>query len=648
MATGPDQDMPVQDGYYAPGQLLVTVTSDEHGSQVKEYKDKLGRVVLKRSMLSAHEQLDTYYIYDIYSNLRVVIQPEGMRRFDQLYASDREKFLDNWAFRYRYDGRKRMVEKKVPGAGWVHMVYDGRDRMVLSQDANQREEGRWLFTKYDHFNRPVISGWYERSLSRAQLQEMVNEQVGQEGGFAWYESAGDGLFGYDNRSFPRVSDARNILAVTYYDRYAFIEGWGEPYQYKTPPGGYPGEKLDIVRGQVTGTMTRILESDAWIRGVSWYDDKYRVVQSVSGNHLGGTDRSFTRYDFVGKLMATRVVHSVSGQPAHMIEEQFEYDHAGRVLHHRHSLGQAAGWGTRRGVEVLNENGLKKTGPAGQGDAGAVSGEIIPALHNGWIEAQVGVEAGAFAIGMVEAADSMDMDLPKFLYALIADENGLLTIREKGSELPTGKSVASSDVMKVARSGGRIMYYLNDSLLYTSLDHSAEDLNGMVTIHTPGLTVENIFISGTGDVLLAENAYNEIGELIDKKLHSLDGGMTARQSLDYRYNIRGWLQGVNEQEEAEYSPVEGGSENPDYFSFGLYYDQLPESGQALSASYRPQFNGNISAMAWKVNLGLDEVSDRAYTYTYDPINRITSARGWTKNEERWMKNDFMIPVMGLLM
>ena len=44
------------------------------------------------------------------------------------------------------------------------------------------------------------------------------------------------------------------------------------------------------------------------------------------------------------------------------------------------------------------------------------------------------------------------------------------------------------------------------------------------------------------------------------------------------------------------------------------------------------------MAWKVNLGLDEVSDRAYTYTYDAINRITSARGGRRKDERWTMNE----------
>ena len=51
-----------------------------------------------------------------------------------------------------------MTEKKVPGAEPVYMVYDQRDRLVLTQDGNQRAQGKWLFTKYDALNRPVFTG----------------------------------------------------------------------------------------------------------------------------------------------------------------------------------------------------------------------------------------------------------------------------------------------------------------------------------------------------------------------------------------------------------------------------------------------------------------------------------------------------------
>ena len=68
--------------------------------------------------------------------------------------------LANWSFQYEYDARKRMTDKKMPGADWVYMVYDDRDRLVMTQDGNQRLSKQWLFTKYDTLNRPVMTGIY--------------------------------------------------------------------------------------------------------------------------------------------------------------------------------------------------------------------------------------------------------------------------------------------------------------------------------------------------------------------------------------------------------------------------------------------------------------------------------------------------------
>ena len=44
--------------------------------------------------------------------------------------------------------------------------------------------------------------------------------------------------------------------------------------------------------------------------------------------------------------------------------------------------------------------------------------------------------------------------------------------------------------------------------------------------------------------MIQNEYNELGELVDKKLHSANGN-DFEQSLDYSYNIRGWLNSIND-------------------------------------------------------------------------------------------------------
>lgn len=46
----------------------------------------------------------------------------------------------------------------MPGAEETRMVYDARDRMVMTQDGNLRAAHQWLYTQYDYLNRPIVSG----------------------------------------------------------------------------------------------------------------------------------------------------------------------------------------------------------------------------------------------------------------------------------------------------------------------------------------------------------------------------------------------------------------------------------------------------------------------------------------------------------
>ncbi len=48
------------------------------------------------------------------------------------------------------------------------MVYDKADRLVLTQDANLRSQGKWMFTKYDQLSRPIYTGILDSPPGRAQ------------------------------------------------------------------------------------------------------------------------------------------------------------------------------------------------------------------------------------------------------------------------------------------------------------------------------------------------------------------------------------------------------------------------------------------------------------------------------------------------
>lgn len=80
---------PVADGslvYYARDQLYANKTYDEHNKEIIEYTDKEGRTILKKVESGTGAQgnklyAQTYYIYDKYGQLVIVLPPEGVAKF---------------------------------------------------------------------------------------------------------------------------------------------------------------------------------------------------------------------------------------------------------------------------------------------------------------------------------------------------------------------------------------------------------------------------------------------------------------------------------------------------------------------------------------------------------------------------------------
>ena len=165
---------------YNANELYKTTSKDENwkdtdgkAGTTEEFKDKEGRVVLKRAWETIAKGLDTYYVYDDLGNLRYVLPPalneNGQAAISSFTEGDTN--FDNFIYGYRYDDRRRLIEKKVPGKGWEYMVYNKLDQLVMIQDANQRalSPQRWLFTKYDGLGRVVVTGTYQHPGSSANV-----------------------------------------------------------------------------------------------------------------------------------------------------------------------------------------------------------------------------------------------------------------------------------------------------------------------------------------------------------------------------------------------------------------------------------------------------------------------------------------------
>ena len=398
-------NIPATPAIYIEGELYKYITSDEAGNAVVEYKDKEGQVVLKKvqagvvptisvprppglqndltltgtqsGLFQAYNSISledpfesgteftaeiaggispysgytgflcTYYVYDDLNQLRFVIPPKAVAQL----------LLNNWqltpdiinelSFRYEYDGRKRLIAKKVPGADWVYLVYDARDRLVFTQDANQRKQGQWMTTLYDGLNRPVITGMMNwNSGSPATLQGSVTAQTT---GDATTVIEGISI---NINSIPATAGF-TALTKTFYDNYdwtgtdfnpahnAILQqdaGTDVTKGYNLHPVNMPATKYLQTQGLVTGVQVRViadpnsLSSGNWLTTVNFYDDRRRIIQVNSETHKG-RDIITNRYDFTGKVIVSYLDQTIpTGTPASVhVKTIYAYDHAGRLM-----------------------------------------------------------------------------------------------------------------------------------------------------------------------------------------------------------------------------------------------------------------------------------------------------------------------------
>jgi len=285
-------------GYYGVNTLLVKEILDENnitgtgGNRSREYTDKQGRIILKRTYDEANREYDTYYIYDIYGQLRAVIPPKLAVLFKNTAqtATNRLDAFSKLAFVYCYDDQGRMIKKKVPDMGWITMTYTATDLLATQTDA----KGTITYFLYDALNRLV-----ERGITLGGVNQ-------------W-------------------------LVRNYYDgtRPTTI------YGLVTTISAYNNIDLTNDKGKLTGIRTRVLSYDGTLGTIPlnqqlFYDNRGRTVKTYKETYSGTGiiyETAYLQLDYVGKVLESKIEHSTGIQTI----ENYLYDHAGRLKSTCHTL-----------------------------------------------------------------------------------------------------------------------------------------------------------------------------------------------------------------------------------------------------------------------------------------------------------------------
>ncbi len=317
---------------YGANQLYKNTVTDEDGNVSIEFKNGQGQVILVRKMLTATESADTYYVYNDYDQLAYVIPPLA-----SVLVSLDQTVLDNLCYQYKYDGRNRLVEKKVPGKGWEYMVYDKADRLVLTQDANLRLGNKWLFNKYDKFGRVIYTGIAVDGGTREGVQGWILFTYGINTEVSGSYTQSGLQIPYANTAYPQ--NIESILTVNYYDTYPT----GTPAFTPIIPN-QSSVLTDTMtselntKGLALATYVKNIEDDNWTKTYSYYDTRGRVIGSHSINHLGGYTQTESKLDFAGLAQQTITRHKrLSTDIERIIDENFTYDSQNRLLMHTHKV-----------------------------------------------------------------------------------------------------------------------------------------------------------------------------------------------------------------------------------------------------------------------------------------------------------------------
>jgi len=311
-------------------------------------------------------------------------------------TSNAQTLLNEMCFRYEYDDKGRNILKKAPGAAPLNMIYDIRDRMVFMQDGNQAimATPQWTVNLYDDIDRPVITALYNTNETIASLQNDIansttvatvtinnqgspitdlvvdnrNTSVSNytaQNSITFTSDAGGSFSSVTNDNFTAQINAAattptvtttvavynnpiaayintssvTVLKYLFYDDYSYAGAKSFNNSF-TNTSAYSTSDVNVIPiakslrtlSYGTGSMVRVLGTNAFITSTEYYDEKGRHIQTLEDNIKQGQDITTMQYHWDGRKLSFYINHSTSnsGYSGFGILSKYLFDNLGRV------------------------------------------------------------------------------------------------------------------------------------------------------------------------------------------------------------------------------------------------------------------------------------------------------------------------------
>ncbi|OKS85753.1 DUF6443 domain-containing protein [Mucilaginibacter polytrichastri] len=569
-------------GYYTAGQLYKTVTKDENwkdtdvnNKTTQEFKNNLGQVILKRTF-NASVQYDTYYVYDNVGNLAYVIPP--LVNIDTLFVqvagapiNDTTPINYSWSS-YVSTGGGGGVTISVATNSGVKQLTISFSSSFSSAILNEA----YLPIPTTPCSIPdMVLGYlyddnsYTASIVNGQLHIIKNANVQKT---SLTKIITVNLSNCIN-TVPDSTVMNNLCYQYHYDYKSRL------VEKKLPGKGWEYIVYDRMDRPVLTQNPLLKTSSKWLFSkydtygrVAYIGDltlllTTRVALQNNFNNLatGYTTLSENRTTTPFSLNGTNVYYSTLAYPASPTNI--------------YSINYYDDYIATNGVITPPSTAFDQ--PVTTSTKGLATASLSRALNTTtWITNVIAYDKKA---------------RPVYNYT---KDNFLLYYTTLLTKLDfTGKTTqvqtTHNKQITVAGSASWITTNFNDYFTYDNSNRLLKNTR---------------LIDNTTEQLIAWNKYDELGQLIQKKVGGAAGttydATTGLQTVNYTYNIRGWLT----------------SQSGSLANYSLYYNNLITGTGTYTST--PLYNGNIAQAMWQTTK--DGINKRYYNYAYDDINRLTSA------------------------
>jgi len=384
-----------------------------------------------------------------------------------------------------------------------------------------------------------------------------------------------------------------------------------------------GNLTYVIPPSVSGTITQSILDNMC------YQYKYDYRNRLVEKKLPGKDWQYIVYDKLDRVVANGPANAPFYQDSNKGWLITKYDFLNRAVFTAWYNAPVSGTLDRKAMQVLFNNATIFS------ESKATSVNTINGIS---VKYTNQVTPTTFTILSVNYYDNYDYPNAPSIPSQVEGQNTTTSV--KG--LPTGNWVRVLDV--VNSNSGELSYLLYDTRHRVITSNTKNYLGGFTQVDTKLnwagrveytlsnhkrtasdqlLTVKERFnysaqdrlIKHTHEILgflseevIVQNTYDELGQLISKKVGGKASRNTPVQKIDYTYNIRGWLKSINNINNLNPTTSES-----DLFAFKLSYES-PESAT-------PLYNGNVTETFWRTSA--DNLK-RKYAYKYDNLNRLLEA------------------------